>query len=123
MSVQYRRLVRRRPLRFALYRFLMNRPRMVYPLTRSFARTTAAWLRDLERLPEDRFIVTRYEDLLADPAKELGRVYGFLGLPTDRIPAIARDIRPGSRTRHPHVVARIRTIRKWTRRYRERFGY
>jgi hypothetical protein len=122
MSVQYRRLVRR-PLRFALYRFLMGRPRMVYPLTRSFARITAGWLRDLDRLPEDRWILTRYEDLIADPAKELGRVYAFLELPTERIPAIARDIRPGSRTLHPHVVARISTIRKWTWRYRARFGY
>jgi hypothetical protein len=60
---------------------------------------------------------------VAEPAKELGRMYAFLGLPTARIPDVAREIRPGSRTHHPHVVARIPKIRSRTRRFRERFGY
>jgi len=122
LALRYRRIVRR-PLKLALFRFLTGRPRAADLLTRSFARTTTSWLHGLERLQDDRYIVTRHEDLIADPAKELGRVYSFLGLPTERIPAVAREIRPGSRTLHPHVVARIPKIRDRTRRYRERFGY
>ena len=32
------------------------------------------------RLPADRFLLTRYEDLLADPAAELKRIGAFVGL-------------------------------------------
>ena len=122
LDPRYRRMLRH-PLRLALYRFLTGRPRMVGTFTRSFARSTARWLESLDRLPPNRWIVTRYEDLIADPANELGRLYGFLGLSPERIPAIARDIRPGSRTLHSHVVARIRNIQRSTRCFRERFGY
>lgn len=122
LFLKYRRILRR-PLKFALYRFLAGRPRVVDLLTRSFARDTDRWLRDLEHLPDDRWIVIRYEDLIADSAKELARVYAFLGLATEGIPHVAPEIRPGSRTLHPHVVARIPKIRSRTRRFRERFGY
>lgn len=122
LDPSYRRMLRR-PLRFALYRFLTGRPRMVDTLTRSFARATGRWLESLERLPPERWIVTRYEDLIADPAKELGRAYAFLDLSTERLSAIARDVRPGARTLHPDVLARIPRIRSRTRAFRERFGY
>lgn len=122
LALKYRRILRR-PLKFALYRFLAGRPRVVDLLTRSFARDTDRWLRGLDHLPADRWIVTRYEDLIADPAKELGRVYAFLGIPIEGVSHVAPEIRPGSRTLHPHVVARIPGIRSRTRRFRERFGY
>jgi len=122
LDPSYRRMLRR-PLRFALYRFLTGRARMADTLTRSFARSTARWLGSLERLPPERWLVTRYEDLVADPTKELGRMYAFLGLSPERIPAIAREIRPGTRTLHRDVVARIGKIRRRTRRFGERFGY
>ena len=122
LDLRYRRLLGRRG-RLALYRFLARRPRFVDLLARSFARDTRRWIEDLERLPPDRWVVTRYEDLLADPAREVGRLFAFLGLPPERIDAIAREMRPGERALHPHVVARIPKIRGRNRRYRERFGY
>ena len=122
LDLRYRRLARRR-WRFALSRFLTGRPRIVDVLTRSFAGSTERWIRSLELLPPERWIVTRYEDLIADPAKELGRLYAFLRLPPERLPAILRQIRPGDRELHPHIVARAAKIRSWTRAFRERFGY
>lgn len=122
LDLRYRRLLRR-PLRLALYRFLAGRPRFVDLLTRSFARDTRRWLDDLDRLPPDRWIVTRYEGLLADPAEELRRLFAFLRLSPERVGAVAREIRPGERALHRHVVARIPGVRARTRRFRERFGY
>ena len=122
LDLRYRRLLRRRG-RLALYRFLAGRPRFVELLTRSFARDTRRWTRDLDRLPSDRWNVTRYEDLLADPARELRHLFAFLRLPPERIDALAREIRPGMRALHPHVVAREGKIRSRTRAFRERYGY
>ncbi|HJR53953.1 MAG TPA: sulfotransferase [Gemmatimonadota bacterium] len=122
LDLRYRRLLRRRG-RLALYRLLARRPRFVDLLTRSLARDTRRWTEALERLPADRWIVTRYEDLLAEPARELRRLFTFLRLPPERTDAVAREIRPGARTLHPQVVARITGIRSRTRRFRERFGY
>ena len=122
LDLRYRRLLARRG-RLALYRFLVRRPRFVDLLTRSFARDTRRWIGDLERLPPDRWIVTRYEDLLADTARELYRLYAYLGLPPERVPAIAREILPGTRALHPHVTAREARIRSRTRSFRAKFGY
>lgn len=122
LDLRYRRLLRR-PLRFALYRFVAGRPRMVDLLSRSLGRDTARWLRDLDRLPAEHRIVTRYEDLIEDPAGELKRIYAFLELPGARIDPVAREIRPGERVLHQHVAARIPSIRARTRLFRERFGY
>jgi hypothetical protein len=122
LDMRYRRLLRKRG-RVAIYRFLARRPRFVDALARSFARATGSWIEDLERLPPRRWIVVRYEDLLADPARELGRLFAFLGLPMERIDAVAPEIRPAARALDPHVVAREGRIRSRTRRFRERFGY
>ncbi|HJU87623.1 MAG TPA: sulfotransferase [Gemmatimonadota bacterium] len=122
LDLRYRRMLGR-PRLFALYRFLTGRPRMVDALTHSFARSTTRWIESLDRLPPERWVVARYEDLVAEPRKELGRLYAFLGLSPERIPALAGEIRPGSRTLHPHVAAREAKIRSRTRLYRDWFGY
>ena len=122
LDLRYRRLLRS-GIRFALYRFLARRPRFVDLLTRSFARDARRWMEDLERLPADRWVVTRYEDLLADPVRELTRLAAFLRLSPERIEAVAREIRPGARALDPHVAARQGEIRRRTRAFRERFGY
>lgn len=121
LDLEYRKLLQRRG-RLALYRFLARRPRFVDLLTRSFARDTRRWLDDLDRLPPDRWIVSRYEDLLADPDHELRRLFAFLRLPPEPIDVLAREIRPGTRAVHPHVAARESRIRKRTRRFQQRFG-
>ena len=41
------------------------------------------------RLPPDRFLLTRYEDLLADPAAELSRIGAFAGLDLRAVPEAA----------------------------------
>lgn len=122
LDPRYRRLLGRRGL-LALYRFLARRPRFVDLLARSFARSTERWIRSLDLLPPERWIITRYEDLIADPAKELGRLYAFLGLSPERLPAIAREIRPGARELHSHVAAKTAKIRRQTRLFRTKFGY
>jgi hypothetical protein len=122
LDLRYRRLLRR-PLRFALYRFLAGRPRFVDLLTRSFVRDTRRWIEDLERQPPDRWIATRYEDLLADPGGELHRLFAFLRLPPEQVDGVAGEIRPGARALDPHVVAREGQIRSRTRRFAEQFGY
>jgi hypothetical protein len=122
LDLRYRQLLRRRG-RLAFYRFLARQPRFVDVLTRSFARGTRRWIQDLDRLPPRMWVLVRYEDLLADPARELSRLYAFLGLPTEGIEAVAREVRPGARALDPHVLAREDKIRSRARRFRERFGY
>jgi hypothetical protein len=122
LDPRYRRLARRK-WRFALARLVASRGRMVDRLLRGFVRSTDRLIQDLPRLPQDRWTVLRYEDLVADPANELARVYGFLGLPPDNIPSMAREIRPSGRGLDPHVEARIPRIRQRTLVFRERFGY
>jgi hypothetical protein len=119
---QYRRIVRRKRL-FAIYRFVTSRGFMVGRLLKGFVRSTDTLIRDLPHLPQDRWIVLKYEDLVSDPGKELARVYEFLGLPPDKIPGLARDIRPSGRTLDPDVEARIPKIMERTRSFQETFGY
>lgn len=122
LDPRYRRIVRRKRL-FAFYRFVTSRGRMVDRLLKGFVRSTDRLIQDLPRLPQDRWTLLKYEDLISDPAKELTRVYGFLGLPQGKIPSLANEIRPRGRTLDPHVEARIPKIRERTRSFRETFGY
>ncbi|MGH7566226.1 MAG: sulfotransferase family protein [Gemmatimonadota bacterium] len=122
LDLQYRRIVRRKGL-FAFYRFVTSRGRMVDRLLKGFVRTTDRLILDLPRLPQDRWTVVKYEDLIRDPGKELGRVFGFLGLPPGEIPKPANEIRPSGRALDPHVEARAPKIRERTRSFRETFGY
>lgn len=122
LDQRYRRMLAR-PMKFAFYRFLTGRPRMVDLLTRSFARTTARWMESLDGLPPERWIVTRYEDLVADPREELGRLFGFLGLSSEGIDVAAAAIRRGTRTLDPQVLRRVPMIRDRTRVFRQAYGY
>ena len=122
LDLRYRRIARR-PVRFALVRFLVGRRRLVDRLLRSFVRQTDGWARDRSALPAGRWIVSRHEDLIASPAKELTRIFAFLELPRDGIPRLAARIRPDVRALDPHVERRLPEIRERTREYREDFGY
>jgi hypothetical protein len=122
LDPRYRRLVRRKRL-FAFYRFVASRGRMVDRLTKDFVRSTDRLIQDLPRLPQDRWTVLKYEDLIRDPAKELARVHEFLGLPPGNVPGPANEIRPRGRTLDPHVEAGVPKIRQRTRSFRETFGY
>ena len=110
-------------MRFALVRFLVGRRRLVDRLLRSFVRQTDGWARERGALPSGRWIVSRHEDLIASPEKELTRIYAFLELPRDGIPRLAAGIRTDIRALDPHVEGRISEIRERTREYREDFGY
>jgi hypothetical protein len=50
-------------------------------VTEQWARTVGILLDDLEPLAPERWCVTEYESLLADPTGELARLFRFLGLP------------------------------------------
>ena len=122
LDPRYARLTRRKVM-FALYRFVISRRRMVDRILKRFVASTDALIRDLPHLPLEQWTVVRYEDLLSHPAKELARLYGFLGLPKETIPDLASGIRSSGRALDPHVEARIPKILERTRRFRERFGY
>lgn len=119
---RYRRVVRRKRL-FRFYRRVSSRGMMVSLLAKSFQRSTDRLIRDLDTLPRETWTVTKYEDLVREPEKELARVYGFLGLPPGEIPRLAEAIRPSGRELDPDVTARIPKIRKRTRSFRQTFGY
>lgn len=122
LNPRFRRLVRRRRL-LALLRRLYSRGWVVDRLLRAFARGTTRWIRDLDSLPDGRWTVTRYEDLVARPLEEITRLYGFLDLPPIEIPRLAGQIRPRDRPLDPHVAARVPKILERTRLFRETFGY
>jgi hypothetical protein len=72
------------------------------------------------RLPADRFLEVRYEDLVADPAVALEPLVGFLGLDPGGLEAMvafheAADIK--ARRMHPLVTKPVTTapLRKWKR--------
>lgn len=52
-------------------------------VARQWAATTQALLDDLEALPADRRVITRYDALLADPAGEVRRLCAILGFDWD----------------------------------------
>ena len=58
-----------------------------------------AWGRDVRRLPEDQTIVVRYEDLKADPGRQVERVWEFLGLPSQTESFYARVVNATSKER------------------------
>ena len=48
-----------------------------------YARHLEPWL---ERFPREHLLVLRSEDLFSDPEQVMNRVFGFLGLPSQRVP-------------------------------------
>jgi hypothetical protein len=82
------------------------------------ARAALRWKSHHERLIEltgslgDRFLLVRYEDLAADPAAELARIQGFLGLDTPfQTPSIKHESLAKWRSQlEPADIDAIRTV-------------
>jgi hypothetical protein len=78
----------------------LREPDLAEVVVEQWVRTVGPLLDDLEALPAERWCVTEHEVLRADPAGELERLFGFLGLPWDAAQALeARfegplDLRP-----------------------------
>lgn len=93
-----------------------------------FERMYAGFDRGLATVPPERVCQTRYEDLIADPIAELGRIYDSLGLDGyDRIePGVqsyaerTKDFRRNRHTMDPETRQEIQ--RRW-RSYFEANGY
>ena len=85
--------------------------------------------RDRPLIPQRNLCELRYEDLVADPAKELGRVYDELGLPGFGAvqPALEKflaDMRDYETNRYPEVSPKLRRrIEQRWRDYATRYGY
>jgi len=94
----------------------------------TFVRMYAQFERDRELIPPGRLAEVHFEDLVADPVREMRAIYERLELGEfDRVaPAIARfaaehgDYRPNRYELPPAVANRVR--RKWAP-YFERYGY
>ncbi len=78
----------------------------------------AATSGDGERLFGERYAMVRLEDLRADPARELGRIYGLLGRP---VPASVTSWARRERARRPQTS--ISPTTRAGRRERERSGW
>lgn len=71
------------PFRMSFADFLRNERIIGNPIRRDLwnrIRFLNAWARDLQRLPRRQTLLMRYEDLCADPAIELQRIWAFLEL-------------------------------------------
>lgn len=61
-----------------------------------------AWSRDRGRLPDGELIVLHYEDLKANPALQLQRVWDFLKLPPPETSSFERAVAAASKDRMSH---------------------
>jgi hypothetical protein len=94
----------------------------------TFVRMYAQFERDRELIPEGRLAEVHFEDLVADPVREMQSIYDRLDLGgfDNARPAIARyaadhgDYRPNHYELPPAIATRVR--RKWAP-YFERYGY
>ncbi len=73
------------------------------------------------RLPADRAVALRYEDLVGDPVAGIGRVLERLGLDGGAAPETAA--RPSGATLSPALARHRRFIAWRSRAYRARWGY
>jgi hypothetical protein len=86
--------------------------------TDTWERSVRAAERWRSRLPADRFLGVRYEDLVADPGAVLGRIVDFLGLDRGGIDAMLRHHETAdidNRTLHALVSKPVTTerLRSW----------
>ena len=103
------------PFRIPFSQFLRNERVIENPIRRDLwnrIRFLNAWSRDRQRLPAEQLIVVRYEDLKADPTRELQRVWSFLELPPAVASRFDQAVAAASKDRmshneHPEQTARI----------------
>jgi hypothetical protein len=91
--------------------------------TDTWERSVRAADRWRRRLPADRFTELRYEDVVADPAAELGRLVAFLGLDPAGLDAMLRHHETAdidNRTLHALVSKPVTTerLRSWEKALR-----